>query len=110
MAQIANEKLDSITREVDDLHPLLETVLSKLPRVQNVEYNHGVGEMGADFVISRTNDIFGNIEYVGVFAKVGKIVQNLAGIERQIEECNVAPVFSRWQTEDPHYRNMGRRH
>ena len=93
MAQIANEKLDSITREVDDLHPLLETVLSKLPRVQNVEYNHGVGEMGADFVISRTNDIFGNIEYVGVIAKVGKIVQNLADIEHQIEECNVPRFF-----------------
>ena len=93
MAQIANEKLDSITREVDDLHPLLETVLSKLPRVQNVEYNHGVGEMGADFVISRTNDIFGNIEYVGVIAKVGKIIQNLADIERQIEECKLPRFF-----------------
>ena len=93
MAQIANEKLGSITREVDDLHPLLNAVLPKLPRIQNVEYNHGVGEMGADFVISRTNDIFGNIEYVGVIAKVGKIVQNLADIERQIDECNLPRLF-----------------
>ena len=93
MAQIANEKLDSITREVDDLHPLLKALLSKLPGVQHVDYNHGVGEMGADFVISRTNDIFGHIEYVGVIAKVGKIVQNLADIERQIDECNLPRFF-----------------
>ena len=33
MAQIANEKLDSITGEVKDLHPLLNAVLAKLPRV-----------------------------------------------------------------------------
>ena len=65
MAQIANEKLDSITGEVKDLHPLLNAVLAKLPRVQDVEYHHGGDEMGADFVISRTNDTFGNIEYIG---------------------------------------------
>ena len=89
MAQIANEKLDSIIGEVNDLHPLLKALLPKLPRVQDVEYCHGVGEMGADFVISRTNDTFGRIEYIGVIAKVGKIVQDFADIERQIEECNL---------------------
>ena len=45
MAQIADEKLDLITREVKDLHPLLNAVLPKLPRVQDVEYRHGSGEM-----------------------------------------------------------------
>ena len=89
MAQIANEKLNSIKREVDDLHPLLNAVLPKLPRVQAVEYHHGVDEKGADFVISRTNDTFGNTEYIGVIAKVGKIVQDLAAIERQIDECDL---------------------
>ena len=69
MAQIADEKLDLITREVKDLHPLLNAVLPKLPRVQDVEYHHGSEEMGADFVISRTNDTFSNIEYVGVVPK-----------------------------------------
>ena len=93
MAQIADEKLDSITGEVQDLHPLLNAVLPKLPRVQDVEYHHGSEEMGADFVISRTNDTFGNIEYVGVIAKVGKIVQDFVDIERQIDECAVPRLF-----------------
>ncbi len=93
MAKIANEKLNLITREVENLHPLLDAVLPKLPRVQNVEYHHGRDEMGADFVISRTDDTFGNIEYIGVIAKVGKIVQNLADIERQIGECDVPRLF-----------------
>ncbi len=89
MAPIANEKLDSIKREVDDLHPLLESLLSKLPRVNDVEYCHGVDEMGADFVVTRTDDVLGDTEYIGVIAKLGKIVQNLTEIERQIEECRV---------------------
>ena len=72
MAKIASAKLDSIKNEVSDLHPLLDAVLPKLPRVQAVEYHHGVSEMGADFVVSRTNDTFGTIEYIGVIAKVGK--------------------------------------
>ena len=94
MAKIANEKLDLITGEVENFHPLLDAVLQKLPRVQDVEYHHGRDEMGADFVISRTNDTFGDIEYIGVIAKVGKIVQNLADIERQIRECDVPRFFS----------------
>ncbi len=93
MAQIANEKLDSIKREIKDLHPLLNAVLPKLPRVQNVEYHHGGGEMGADFVISRTKDIFGDIEYIGVIAKVGRIVQDFADIEGQIYECKLPRYF-----------------
>ena len=93
MAQIANKKLDFIVGEVEDLHPLLNAVLRKLPRVRDVEYHHGGDEMGADFVISRTNDTFGNIEYIGVIAKVGKIVQNFTDIERQIDECNVPRFF-----------------
>ena len=89
MAQIAHQKLDSVKDEVNDLHPLLKAVLPKLPRVQSVEYHHGVNEMGADFIIGRTNDTFGNIEYIGVIAKVGRIVQNLGDIERQIDECGL---------------------
>ena len=87
MAQTTQGKLDSIKDEVNDLHPLLKVLLRKLSGVQNVEYHHGSAEMGADFVISRTNEIFGNIEYIGVIAKVGRIVQDFSDIERQIEEC-----------------------
>ena len=93
MGRIANEKLDSIKGEVDQLHPLLNALLPKLPRVQSVEYCHGAQEKGADFVISRTDDTFGNVEYIGVIAKVGKIVQNLTEIKRQIEECDLTRFF-----------------
>ena len=89
MARAANDKLDLIVREVDDLHPLLNALLPKLPRVRDVEYHHGAGEMGADFVVSRTNDTFGTIEHIGVIAKVGKIVQDLGDIQRQIDECEL---------------------
>ena len=61
--------------------------------VSNSHWTHPLAgacaEKGADFVISRTNDTFGNTEYIGVIAKVGKIVQDLADIERQIAECEM---------------------
>ena len=93
MAQTPQGKLDLIKDEVKDLHPLLKVLLPKLPGVQNVEYHHGSAEMGADFVISRTNETFGNTQYVGVIAKVGRIVQDFSDIERQIKECSVPRLF-----------------
>ena len=93
MGTSLNERLDAIAGEVQDLHPLLNAVLPKLPRVQDVEYHHGTDEMGADFVISRINDTFGHIEYIGVIAKVGRVAQDFADIERQIEECEVPRFF-----------------
>ena len=93
MAKLTGAKLDHITDEVNDLHPLLNAVLPKLPRVQTVEYHHGTAEMGADFVLSRLNDTFGTIEYIAVIAKVGRIVQDLTAIERQIDECEMARLI-----------------
>ena len=93
MTKVTNKKIDLIVEEVKDLHPLLNAVLSKLPRVQDVEYHHGPNEMGADFVISRTNDTFGHTEYIGVIAKVGRIAQDFTDIERQIEECGLPRFF-----------------
>ncbi|MDE0102757.1 MAG: hypothetical protein OXN89_10290 [Bryobacterales bacterium] len=89
MARIANEKLDSIKSEVEHLHPLLNSLLGKLPRVRHVMYCHGPSEKGADFVVSRTHEDFGTVEYIGVIAKVGRILQNFKGIERQIDECSL---------------------
>jgi hypothetical protein len=94
MAQMANEKLDAIKDEVGEPHPLLGSVLPKLPRIVDVEYTHRNGELGADFVIHHTDEVFGAPEYIGVIGKVGKIAQDLTAIERQIEECDV-PRFSR---------------
>jgi len=94
MAIDKTKKLSLITDEVNHLHPLLSKLLPKLPNVIKVEYTHGQSEMGADFVVAKNNDIFGVTEYIGVIAKIGKVVQNFTDIERQIDECNVPrPVF-----------------
>lgn len=46
-------------------------------------------EKGADFVLTKIDDTFGESEYIGVIAKVGKIKQNTTEIDRQIEECDL---------------------
>ena len=58
MPQIPNERLDSISDEVRELHPLLDLLLRKLPRVKDVEYHHGPAEMGADFIVEREDEAF----------------------------------------------------
>lgn len=81
------KRLSHITDEVGELHPLLKRLLPKMPTVQQVEYTHGPGEMGADFVVTRTDPALSEVQYVGVVAKVGRIVQDFADVERQISEC-----------------------
>lgn len=85
--------LNTITKEVEEFHPLLDILLPQLPNVMNVEYTHGKDEMGADFVLSKQHDTFGHIEYVGVVAKIGKIHQDFTAIERQIDECSIPRFF-----------------
>jgi hypothetical protein len=90
MAGTPGSRLSSrIVDEVKDFHPLLNNLLSRLPQVLKVEYTHGPSEMGADFVVMRKDVTFDTSEYVGVIAKVGKVVQDLLDIERQIDECSV---------------------
>jgi hypothetical protein len=89
----AKTKLSSIGSEVEEFHPLLDKLLPKLPNVIDVEYTHGSGEMGADFVLSTRNETFQDTEYVGVIAKVGKVVQDFSGIQRQIDECEIPRTF-----------------
>ncbi|MBN2286069.1 MAG: NACHT domain-containing protein [Tissierellales bacterium] len=86
-------RLASIKDEVKEFHPLLEKLLKKIPGVVDVEYTHGSDEMGADFVLSKKNEPFGYLEHIGVIAKVGKVVQDYADIERQISECEVPRFF-----------------
>lgn len=91
MAGTPGSRLSSrIVDEVKDFHPLLNNLLARLPQVLKVEYTHGPSEMGADFVVTRKDVTFDTSEYVGVIAKVGKVVQDLLDIERQIDECAVA--------------------
>lgn len=40
------EKLKELTDEVNELHPLLDSIFQKMPSIQNVAYTHGVNEMG----------------------------------------------------------------
>ena len=96
-AQLQKETLAAIHDEVKQLHPLLKLLLPRLPRVQHVEYTHGTTEMGADFVFSKIEEVFHEMEYVGVIAKVGKIAQDHTDIERQIRECESERFFNNGQ-------------
>lgn len=89
MYEQIKRKLATISNEVNDLHPLLEALLPKLPSIVNVDYTHGPHEKGADFVVSRCDPTFGDTEYVGIIAKLGQIKQNNTDVQRQIDECEL---------------------
>jgi hypothetical protein len=93
MLPAKTKRFADIKDEVRDFHPLLMKLLPKLPNVIDVEYTQGQTEMGADFVVSRQDGTFGFIEYIGIVAKVGGVVQNFSEIERQIDECRVPRTF-----------------
>ena len=93
MTQEKKDRIAQITSEVDELHPLLESLFFKMPNIQDIEYTHGSSEMGADFVLSSINQTFGITEHIGVIAKVGGIAQNFTDLERQIDECSLPRTF-----------------
>ncbi len=79
--------IEAITDEVRVLHPLLNSVLRHIDGVTNVENTHGTNEKGADFIVSRLDRALNTIHHIGVVVKVGKILQNLDDVARQVEEC-----------------------
>lgn len=81
MAVKEKNRLSVITNEVGQLHPLLNKLFTKLPDIVDVEYTHGKEEMGADFVMSKRHDVFETFDYIGVVAKVGKVVQDYSDID-----------------------------
>ena len=82
------KSLGNLKKEVDDLHPHLEAFLPKLEYITHVEYTHGPNEWGADFVITKQNNLTGSVSYVGVIVKNGTITQSLVDdVNRQISEC-----------------------
>ncbi|MDP1989531.1 MAG: hypothetical protein Q8K00_00805 [Syntrophales bacterium] len=93
MSEEKRRKLQNIKSEVDELHPLLSILFEKMPDIRHIEYTHGKDEMGADFVLSKFDDRFGTIDYIGVIAKLGKIVQDFTDIDKQIEECSVPRTY-----------------
>ena len=87
-----NEKkarIEKITDEVNELHPLLENTLPKLPNVKSWEYTHGQFERGADFIIEVENATTGRRSHIGVVVKCGKIGSGkVTDVEEQIKECS----------------------
>lgn len=94
MGKSKKDRIALIRDEVNDLHPLLKRIFSKLPGVAKVEYTHGPQEMGADFVLARQDEALGEVAYVGVIAKTSKIHQNITDVVSQIEECSVERLFA----------------
>lgn len=88
----SNEKktrIEKISDEVNELHPLLENTLPKLPNVKSWEYTHGQFERGADFIIEIENATTGRRTHIGVVVKCGKISgSKVTDVEEQIKECS----------------------
>ena len=89
-----SKKLENdIVREVQDFHPILHELFTRMESFTKVNYTQGNQEFGADFVLESIGN-FGNEEYTGVVVKVGKITQkDLPEITRQVDECFTVPRY-----------------
>ena len=88
--RLKKERLKSMNNEIKEFHPLLSSLFRKLPNIKDFENTHGTQEKGADFVLTKNDITLGNVEYIGVIAKIGQISQtNFQTYKRQIEECNL---------------------
>lgn len=89
MERFKKRKITNIKDEVNEFHPLLEALFRRLPGILNVEHKQGPSEMGADFVLTKTDATLDDFEYIGCIVKVGKIKQDHTEISRQIDECEI---------------------
>jgi hypothetical protein len=83
------DRIKELKDEVKDFHPILHALFSKLPGITNVEYTQGTSEMGADFVLTKSDSTLDDVEYIGCIVKIGQIKQDHSEINRQIEECEI---------------------
>lgn len=83
------EKIQSIKDEVKEFHPLLLELFKAHPAIIDVKYTHGPREFGADFVLTKRDEITMNEQYVGVIVKTTVIKQDSSDVLRQIDECAV---------------------
>lgn len=91
--------IETISNEVNQLHPLLQNIFPKLPNVVSFEYTHGQYERGADFIIEIENATTGRRSFVGVVVKCGKVSGGKSSdVEEQVKECS----------EERSYRVMNR--
>ena len=80
--------LSNLKSEVKDLHPHLRELFSKINGIKHVEYTHGPNEFGADFILTKQDNVTREIRYVGVIAKNDGINQGAVDeIIRQTTEC-----------------------
>jgi len=93
MDTLKPEKIQALKNEVEQLHPLLKAIFQNDPSISRHEYTHGPTEMGADFVLVRTDPTLGDENYIGVIAKCGNIRQDHSDVKRQIEECTIERFF-----------------
>lgn len=81
-------RIESITNEVKELHPILENILPKLQGVKSYSYTHGQYERGADFIIEVESSSTKRTNHIGVVVKCGKISgAKVTEVEEQIKEC-----------------------
>lgn len=81
--------IQDVDDEVKGLHPLLNHTFRNMEGVTEVEYTHGTNEKGADFIITKVDPTLNRTHHVGVVVKVGKILNNIDDVCRQIEECQL---------------------
>ena len=87
-------RIKDLKDEVNEFHPLLHALLPKLPYITDVEYTQGTKEMGADFVLTKSDTTLDDIEYIGCIVKIGQIKQDHSEVNRQIEECEIERTIS----------------
>lgn len=87
MIQNIKDELAKISKELDEVHPLLQMLFSKIPGLICLEYKQGPNENGADFVLESEHGLLGDSEYIGVVVKKDKITKNSHDVNSQIEQC-----------------------
>lgn len=80
-----------MTSEVNDIHPMLNQLFSKMEIIERIEYKQGSQENGADFVLIKRDESWSIEEYVGVIVKKDSITKNSTDVMRQIDECINTP-------------------
>lgn len=85
------KKVQNISSEINEMHPLLRALFDRMDGIQHVEYTHGNREFGADFVLRKNDALLGDIDNVGIIAKVQSITQGNNEVSRQIDECITMP-------------------
>lgn len=92
--QLHNAKIDALSDEVGDFHPLLDSLFRRLPNVRDVEYRHGPQERGTDFIINSEDPVLMSDDFIGVVVKTGDIVsKDVSAIVTQLREAREEKIF-----------------